>query len=406
MVRSKRCDIHAVARDARGNVAILFALCLPVLVGGAGFGVETTYWYFNRLSLQAAADAAAYAAALEKRSGGSVSEVQAVANHTVSDNGFNPAAIGVAVTPGVVSGGGSVNVVLTETVERYFTALFNDTDPVFHASATATYNTASNACILALSPTAAKAANFSGSSNLTLTGCSVMSNSNAANSINVQGAALLHTPCTIAVGQVTATSGLTLTECSTSVTNAPSVADPYAGVAAPTPSGACLPQNASNTTIGPGRYCSGLKLKNNVTMTPGVYYIESATGFDANATANVIGTGVTIYLSGAAKVSLNGSATVTLKAPTSGTYSGMLFFGDRTQTGLNKFNGTAASKMTGAIYFASQDVQYNGNFSGLNGCTQVIGSTVEWTGNTTMAVDCSAYGMQALPVLTIVRLTA
>lgn len=98
---------------------------------------------------------------------------------------------------------------------------------------------------------------------------------------------------------------------------------------------------------------------------------------------------MTIYLSGAAKVSFNGSANINLQAPTSGTYSGILFFGDRTQTGLNKFNGTAASKMTGAIYFASQDVQYNGNFSGLNGCTQVIGSTVEWTGNATMAVDCA-----------------
>jgi len=177
-------------------------------------------------------------------------------------------------------------------------------------------------------------------------------------------------------------------------------------VPAPTPSGACLNQNANNETISPGRYCSGLSLKNNVTMSPGVYYIESSSGFDVNANANVIGTGVTIYLSGSAHVSINGNATVNLQAPTSGTYSGVLFFGDRASTGLNKFNGTAASKLTGAIYFANQDIQYNGNFSGLNGCTQVVGSTIAWTGNTTVAVDCTAYGMRTLPVLTVVRLTA
>ncbi|TIW31825.1 MAG: hypothetical protein E5V71_20960, partial [Mesorhizobium sp.] len=52
-----------------GNVAIIFALCLPIVVGGAGLGVETSYWYYSSLKLQAVADAAAYAGALEKVSG-------------------------------------------------------------------------------------------------------------------------------------------------------------------------------------------------------------------------------------------------------------------------------------------------------------------------------------------------
>ncbi|TIU24397.1 MAG: hypothetical protein E5W49_00490, partial [Mesorhizobium sp.] len=52
-----------------GNVAIIFALSLPIVVGGAGLGVETSYWYYSSLKLQAVADAAAYAGALEKVSG-------------------------------------------------------------------------------------------------------------------------------------------------------------------------------------------------------------------------------------------------------------------------------------------------------------------------------------------------
>ena len=39
------------------------------------------------------------------------------------------------------------------------------------------------------------------------------------------------------------------------------------------------------------------------------------------------------------------------------------------------------------------NVLYAGNFSGFNGCTQVVASTIEWTGNTNLAVDCSAQGM-------------
>jgi Flp pilus assembly protein TadG len=388
----------------RGNVAIMFALFLPVIVGAAGFGVETTYWYYKRLALQSAADAAAYSAAIEKRSGADTDEVITVAKLSVSKNGFTEPETTINVTPQSVNGGGSVQVVLNDHAERFFTALFIKDDPVISTRATATYSNASNACILALSPTASKAANFSGTSSLTLNGCSVMSNSNASDSLNIQGAAILSTECVIAVGGVNATNGLTMTECAAPVTNAPSVADPYADVSAPAiPSGGCKDNDANNQTISPGYYCDGLTMKNNVTLNPGVYYIDG--DFNVSSNANVVGDGVTIYVkNGTADMNSNG--TVDLKAQTTGPYAGILFFVDRNATGQSKFNGTANSKLTGAIYSAGGAVNYNGNFSGLNGCTQVVGKTVEWTGNTTVSVDCTAYGMRTLPVLTLVRLTA
>ncbi|TIU21447.1 MAG: hypothetical protein E5W38_34275, partial [Mesorhizobium sp.] len=46
-------------RGEGGNVAIVFAFTLPIVVGGAGLGVETSYWYYSSLKLQATADAAA-----------------------------------------------------------------------------------------------------------------------------------------------------------------------------------------------------------------------------------------------------------------------------------------------------------------------------------------------------------
>ena len=103
---------------------------------------------------------------------------------------------------------------------------------------------------------------------------------------------------------------------------------------------------------------------------------------------------------------MNGNATVKLSAPTSGTYAGILFFGDRSDSGAtkNNFNGTASSQLTGAIYFASQTIQFLGNFSGADGCTQVVGLTVEWSGNANVAKDCSKYGMRDIPAVQVVRL--
>jgi Flp pilus assembly protein TadG len=392
------------ANCRRGNVAIMFALSLPAIVGFAGLGVETTYWYYKRLALQSAADAAAYSAALEKRSGADEDDVITVAKLSVEKNGFEEPETDIGVTPQTINGGGSVEVVLTDHAERFFTALFVKNDPVIVTRATATYNNASNACILALSPTASKAANFSGSSTLTLNGCSVMANSNASNALNVQGAALLSTECVIAVGGVSATNGLTMTECAAPVTNAPSVADPYADIDVPTKPPCGGASSVQNKTINDSKaFCNGLELKGNVELEAGVYYVEGA--FKIGANANVTGEGVTIYVkSGTVDMPSNG--TVDLQAPTTGDYAGVLFFVDRNVTGSSKFNGTASSKLTGAIYSAGGKIDYQGNFSGLNGCTQVVGATVEWTGNTTVSVDCEDYGLRTLPVLTLVRLTA
>jgi hypothetical protein len=142
-----------------------------------------------------------------------------------------------------------------------------------------------------------------------------------------------------------------------------------------------------------------------MTLDPGVYVISGG-DFKVNANADISGSGVMIYLTDGARVSMNGTATVKLSAATTGDYSGLLFFGDRTDTGStkNSFNGTADSELTGAIYFASQDVQFLGDFSGLDGCTQVVGLTVEWTGNANVSKDCTAHGMKAIPATQLVKL--
>jgi len=70
-----------------GNVAMIFALSMPMAVGGAGLIAETSYDYFQKNRLQAASDAAAYAAALENRAGSDSGTIRAAAIAQATSNG-------------------------------------------------------------------------------------------------------------------------------------------------------------------------------------------------------------------------------------------------------------------------------------------------------------------------------
>lgn len=385
----------------------MFAIMLPLVVGGAGFGVETTYWYLTKLQLQTAADTAAFAGAMEKRSGSTDSVITTTATAAATENGFDPSVGTIAVnTPPLTGSAGNraVEVILNRTATRFFTQIFTTSAVNMSARAVAKYEDAGEACVLALSYTAPKAALFSGTSNVSLTACSVMSNSMAVDALTVQGSAQLTTECAYATGTVVLNNGVTMS-CDEALSGVSPVADPFKNLATPTPSGPCknTPNgNPASTSLTAGYYCNGMTMKGNVTLGSGVYYVDGDLSINANAI--VTGSEVTFYLAGNSKVTINGTAKVTLAAQTSGPYSGILFYGDRNNTANQVFNGTADSSMTGHIYFKSGDVKYAGNFSGLNGCVNVVGSTVEWTGSSNVSSDCSAHGMTPIPATYIVSL--
>ena len=389
-----------------GNVAVIFALGAPLLAGAAAMGVETTYWSYKSLHLQEAADSAAHAGAMEQRSGGDAGRVTSVATSTATENGFDTAHETIVVNSppasGPAAGKAAGEVILTSPTARFMTAMFSDQPLTLKARAVATYNSAATACVLALNPTAPKAALFSGNTNVGLTGCSVMSNSTAIDSILSQGSAVLRVDCLISAGGVSLNSGVTLNKCDTPVTHAPAVGDPFKTLATPVSSGPC--RSTRGATLQPGNYCSGLSLSGTVNLASGVYII---TGGDLkiNANANVTGTGVTFYLASGSHVSFNGNSTMQLSAPTTGAYAGVLMMGSRSSTGgKNIVNGNATSMLTGALYFPKEELDYLGNFSGQGGCTQVVADTIQWSGSTTISADCSSLGMTPIPAMAIVRL--
>lgn len=390
----------AFVTSKRGNVAILTALVAPVLIGFCGLGADAGYWFFRQRDLQGAADIAAYDGAVALENSADVTGITTASTAGASTNGWTSSLGTITVNTPPTSGPNqnthTVEVLLTENEQRFFTSLFSQ-DPVpVSVRAVATYLQTQSACMVGLNRTKADTVQFWGNAQADFTACNIVSDSSSSSAFAVGGAANITAPCVDSVGGDYVTATLTLTSCSSVTTHSPYIYDPYANLPAPTVGSGCA--NSSGSTLSQGTYC-GLDIGGGTTnLNPGVYVINGGT-LKINSNSVVNGTGVTFYLTNGATLDFNGNATINLTAPTSGTYSGMLFYGDRTQaTAVNKLNGNASTNMTGAIYFPSQEVDFLGNFSGSNGCTQVVADTIYYTGSATFSTNCSSKGMKTIPI--------
>jgi hypothetical protein len=102
---------------------------------------------------------------------------------------------------------------------------------------------------------------------------------------------------------------------------------------------------------------------------------------------------------------VNTSASVDLTAPKTGSTAGIVVFGDRNMpTGTSfKFNGGATQYFGGAIYVPNGAIDFAGGVGTSTSCTQIIGNTVTFTGNSNVAINCSNHKTQPFSPL-VVRL--
>ena len=418
--------LRRFAHDTSGSTVTLVAVLSPVLIGGMGLGAETSYWYFTQRALQHAADVSAHAAGVRNRSGDTEAQMEAAALDIAAKAGFTAenSTLELHWPPASGASAGNddaVEVVLTRTMPRLFSSIYSDEPVTVRGRAVAFVGIGSDACVLALAPNEGAALNVTGSANLNLEGCDVASNSMAADSFSMAGAARLSARCAHAVGGAATTARLTLTGCEEVHEYAPVTPDPYRSVAEP----ALPPCNTndrnlgnpnSSRTVTPGpntvsgmpvyHFCGGLTAKGNVTFQPGLYIISGG-DFGANAGAEVHGEGVTFFITSPNKMSINGHAELHLSAPTAGELAGLVFFGSRAASNItHKVNGTSDTVVKGAVYFPSTSVEFSGNSNtgGGGGCTQVIGYTVKFTGNSALVNDCTGVGTQDIEVNRFVSL--
>ncbi len=389
-------------KNREGATAVIFALSAPVMVGFLGLGAEAGYWYFSYQNLQSAADLGAYTAAMELRSGASNYTASTQATVEATRNGFEPEqgtlVINTPPTSGALAGRtDAAEVILTRSLPRLITGVVLPGNVEMSVRGVAQYSAGSTACVLALNPTASGAMKTQGNADVTLTGCAMMSNSLSPQALIVSGSATISTECVSSAGGVSVNSGLTMSNCSNPIENAPRAVDPYADLDMPPMPTPCQSGSSSGgvTTLSPGRYCGGISLQHDTNLEPGTYFMDG--DFTVNGNAEVNGAGVTIIMTNGGNMTFNGTAEIDLSAPTSGDMSGVLFFGDRDDADVDHtINGNAHSTLEGAMYFPEADVNIAGTGDNVNGCTQIIASTVKFSGDATLSANCSSSGTRDL----------
>jgi Flp pilus assembly protein TadG len=409
-------------RDRRGNAILIAGAALPVLIGAAGLGTDTVQWVLWKRQLQRAADSAALAGVYAKSLGDDAST--AVTTDLVNDNQAKNQ-FGISLKTGYpqvtfptsTSWSYGVKVNLAIQKKLAFSSLFLSTAPTLSASATAGLIDSGDYCVVALESTTATGITVGGNTTTNL-GCGAISNSrNQTSSVAANGASYSFTADPVAAvgGLPSAITGVT-----TLRPYHTAMPDPFANQYSTDipPSQTCGNFVSHRTNLGtgnnpnfhlsPGCYTGfAPNGSNTYHLDPGVYYLNS-TNLTLNGNDTLIGTGVTIILTGATpgNLQINGTATVQLTAPTAancGTYSGistcdyknMLFIqaANAAANNGNTINGTSASKYDGAMYFPNGKLTFNGTAGDMTKCAMVVARQVVFSGNSNLqnnTTGCSA----------------
>lgn len=408
--------------DDNGSMLVITGICMLFFLAILGFGIDFGHILYVKRSLQNAADAAALAAALETRTcngTAACTAMQAAAQNALTENGFTATTTlsdcsgstgsGLTLTindpPCALSGdpnSGKTNyaeAVLSEKVPTYFASLMGLNTVTIAARAEAARGVG-GPCIYALNPTGPAITILVGV--LVKSRCGVVDESASSDALTCVVGAFLYAPKISVSG---GTDGLLCLATSTPQTSvpAPNPRDPLAYLPVPSNANAACGTSTSSpyygsssavnivlggdVTFNPGVYCGGISitaaLASNITFNPGTYILRDGSGLlgitsgGLNLTLNelttVTGDGVTFYnegsqgsisvvepLTGGSLLSLSN---ISLSAPTSGTYSGILFFQEHgvTNTGVFVANLLNSSKLEGAIYLPDGDVSYGVN---------------------------------------------
>jgi Putative Flp pilus-assembly TadE/G-like len=350
----------------RGQILPLIAAMLGVLMGFGGIAVDVGYLKYQQQSQQNATDAAALGGAqqLVRSSCVNASAAQTGALIDAATNGF-PNGGSVAVTPNSPPSSGhfagnacaiAVNIT-THHVSTYFSRLFGYPGGMtVTTQATAVVSANSASCIYILSPTVST--NINGA-NIQAPGCAIAINDTA----NFNGATV-KAPFIGYAGKAPNENGATFPLAS------PAPMLPVADPCPEIPGCAYLTANPPSTSdcqsfngngwsgqLRAGCY-SNLNLNGAHATMNGLYVLTGSTNFNG---ATMTGSNVTFYVaSGANAPNFNGVSNATLAPPSSGNYTGVLYYQVPTNSNSPNFNGVGVN-LSGLLYCpAATSVNFNG----------------------------------------------
>jgi hypothetical protein len=175
----------------------------------------------------------------------------------------------------------------------------------------------------------------------------------------------------------------------------------------------------SNGVVQTGANCwKSLSVGSNTSLTvPANFGPIYVNGGSANLQGSFTCSGCAIVLtnktasSPIGTINSNAQADTNITAPTTGTFAGIAVYQDRRASdcnGCNKLNGGSASTVTGAVYFPSQEIWFNGGTNPTATCTMLIARRVVLTGNSKFKglSQCVVEGLPQSSGIVMVRLVA
>lgn len=400
-----------IRRNESGFVAVTTAIVLPVLIGVVGLAIDIGSWYFTQRALQNGADAAAIAAALNNSSTYQAEAQANAAQYGFVDgtNGINVTALNNQTCPNGQTTCYRVTISKSNP-PQFFSEVLGNYLPTLTGTALATAETGGD-CVLALNPTASGAVGLSGNASADLH-CGLGIDSSSSSALQLTGNSSLTAASAQIVGNITQ-GGNSTVSISYEQVDASLTANPYANVQIPSFSGCNYPGATitGSATLNPGVYCGNISISGsgNVTLNPGTYIVDQGS-VTISGSPTVTGNGVAIVLtsstgSNIGSFNVSGSPVLTLAAESAGytgtdALPGFIVFQDprASSSDSDNFTGAAGSQWSGALYFPSQSVNYSGGATSGPGCTQIVASTVTFTGTPTLydSTCPSTYGLASV----------
>ena len=383
---------------------------LPVMIYLAALIMDGGMLMGRRRQTQAVADASMHAAAcllakyyLVDTGLDPLGKAKAAALAIAKDNGYandasggSPAGdstsltINIPPTSGVFANkAGNAEVIVTYNQPRYFSSAFLST-AVIPVTARAVGRVVTNApaSIILTDPSAAGALTLTGTAKLTTSGVIQVNSNSMMDATHPNDGAVNASNGAYATdsGGLSVVGNVNIPNWATNSTffsvdpkiKQSSVSDPYAPLAPPSAAGLSAQTGptgqSGSVTMNPGVYSIDPNLGHglNITMNPGIYYRKA--GFTVANNVNLNGSGVMIYMdSGGGSLNFQGGCTITLSPPTSGTYSGIVYYQDRANSSkLNNIANGSMVNMGGTVYAPSSAMTIAGGASGATYGSQYI----------------------------------
>jgi hypothetical protein len=427
--------------DDRGNMIVIAAASLPLLIGSAGLATDTIQWALWKRQLQRAADSAAIAGVYDRfANNGATTNTATAVDHDLSLNQHTGLALqsgypAVTYPANAGSNKNQVRVVLAVQKSLTFSAMFMASPPLITATAQAAgVQVSGDFCVLSLQENSKTGIQATGNASITMD-CGMMTNSTATNAAAGQGSSSVTATTIAASGGIQQSNNWTVQSYQP---YSPQLDDPYASLDPSSADGdfdhcsANPPDlNVDNGNTGlvvDGGACYGsLSIQSNRTLTlqNGTYIIDGGS-VNIQGTLNLLNATLLLTNKSSAAnatigtIDMNSTGQINATAPTSGKWAGMAIYQDRraidnSPTGTisanspNKINGNSTNKIKGVIYFPSQQITYNGTGTGTATCTQFVAKRIYWSGNSginNFTKNCPGSGIQAINAPLKVRLVA